>query len=272
VAAALALAAKHSAGVVVAGVWTSAALVPWLGESTPARREDGVRTLAALLGAGLASLALFTILAPVWWSPARTVLLMALAALAWSFTSPASPRRLRGLRLAAVAAGLLALALDPAMPGATVTQASALVTERGALMREQVERFAPTAPRVGTLLREAFVPEPHYFEDPVWAGFPEIAEQIEAYRATGFTGRAGMLRWPSGVVLAALAGLGVASRLRRAREPGSVLLLAWLAVPALVLLASPLPWPRYYLMLQAPVAVLAGCGAASLAARVRGPS
>jgi hypothetical protein len=268
-AASLALAAKHSAGVVVAAVWLVASLAPGFA-ATPVPREVWVRHLASLLAAGRASRALFSLLTPVWWSPPRTLLLAALAALAWSFGARLPDRPVRGIRVGALAAGIAAFALHPALLAESDAHAHALVSERGDLMREQTARLQPDASsRVLNLGREVFFGEPRYYEDPAWREFPEIQSQIDAYRATGLTGRVGALRWPAGLLLAALAGIGIATRVRRWREPESALLLAWFALPALALLASPLPWPRYFLLLHAPLAVLAGCGAAVLAARVR---
>jgi hypothetical protein len=44
----------------------------------------------------------------------------------------------------------------------------------------------------------------------------------------------------------------------------------WLAVPATVLLlTNPLPWQRYYILLHAPIAVLAGLGLATLIAAIQ---
>jgi hypothetical protein len=57
---------------------------------------------------------------------------------------------------------------------------------------------------------------------------------------------------------------------RRRREPEIVLLALWLALPALALLANPLPWQRYYLVIHPPLAVLAGLGAALLLPSRRG--
>jgi hypothetical protein len=260
----LALAAKHSAAVVVAAALLAVLGAPWLrgragGRSVPPGH------LASCVGVGFGALAVFSLLTPVWWSPPRTLALAGLAALAFGLRGRLGSRRawlLRGAALALVVGAWLA---RPELPRDAIVLPSQLIEARSRLLERQVASFAgddSAARRVTTLLREAFSAGPQYFEDPAWADVAEIRAQIERYGASPLAGRRGGLRW--GVPLAALCAAGLVAAWRRRREPEVVLLAAWLGLPALALLANPLPWQRYYLVLQAPLALLAGLGAAQL--------
>jgi 4-amino-4-deoxy-L-arabinose transferase-like glycosyltransferase len=260
----LALAAKHSAAVVVGAALLAVLCAPWL-----RRRAGGPCVppgqLASLAGVGLGALAVFSLLTPVWWSPPRTLALLGLAALAFGLRGAWRSRRAwlwRGSALALIAGALLA---RPELPRDAIVLPSQLLEARSHLLGRQVASFAgddSPARRVATLLREAFSAAPQYFEDPAWADVPQLRAQIEAYGASWLAGRGGGLAW--GAPLAALCAAGVVAAWRRRREPEALLLGAWLALPALALLANPLPWQRYYLVIQAPLAVLAGLGAAWL--------
>ena len=256
----LALAAKHSAAVVVAAVLLAGLAAPWL-RGHSARHTLPVH-FASLAGVALIAVAVFTLLVPVWWSLPRTLALTGLAALAFALRET---RTRRTWRLSATAAALIAGAwlARPALPAETLALSSGLLEARRSLIERQISTFAgddSARRRVTLLLREAFVAGPQYFEDPAWARFPEIQAQIEAYERSPWRGRGGGLAW--GIPLAALAASGGAAAWRRRRDPALVLLAAWLALPAFALLANPLPWQRYYLVLHAPLAVLAGLGAA----------
>jgi 4-amino-4-deoxy-L-arabinose transferase-like glycosyltransferase len=260
----LALAAKHSTAVVIAAALLAVLCAPWL-----RRRAAGSRLprghLASLVGVAFGALAVFSLLTPVWWSPPRTLALAGLAGLAFGLRAAWRSRRAwlwRGTALTLIAAAWLA---RPELPRDAIVLPSQLLEARRHLLERQVASFAgddSALRRVTTLLHEAFVAEPQYFEDPAWADVPEIQAQIEAYRASALSGRSGGLPW--GVPLAALCAAGALAAWRRRREPEIVLLALWLALPALALLANPLPWQRYYLVIHPPLAVLVGLGAASL--------
>lgn len=260
----LALAAKHSSAVVVAAALLALLCAPWLQRSAPGSRMPPGH-LASLVGVAFATLAVFSLLTPVWWSLPRTLALVGLAGLAFGLRGAWQSRRAwswRGAALALIAAAWLA---RPELPRDAIVLPSQLLEARRHLLERQVASFAgddSALRRATTLLREAFAAEPQYFEDPAWADVPEIQAEIEAYHASALSGRSGGLPW--GVPLAALCAAGALTAWRRRREPGIVLLALWLALPALALLANPLPWQRYYLVIQPPLAVLAGLGAASL--------
>ncbi len=266
VATGLAVAAKHAALAVVVPVWTVLACRPFLLERRPDPRVLA-RGWLELLGAGIASIVVFTWLSPVWGSTPRTLALIGLAALFAGTGLPLARRAGSALPIVSIALVIGACVYQPDLGSVTLRDVQHLVNERRALVAEQIaETDRSLGERVATLLREAFVAEPELFEDPAWAGFPEVEEQNEAYLATWGTGRTGAWRW-LGLGVAALVAVGGLALLRRPREAESVLLLAWLFVPALALLASPLGWQRYFLPIHAPLAVLAGHGFAALWSR-----
>ncbi len=82
-------------------------------------------------------------------------------------------------------------------------------------------------------------------------------------------GRRGGPVW--GALLVTCFAAGVIALVRRWRESPAWALLLWISVVALALLiATPLPWQRYYLPLQAPLAVVEGVGAVWIADFLRG--
>jgi hypothetical protein len=65
-----------------------------------------------------------------------------------------------------------------------------------------------------------------------------------------------------GVALIALMGCGVWAMIAQWRGGETLLIILWLAVPAVVLLATNiLPWQRYYITLHAQLGVIVGLGA-----------
>jgi hypothetical protein len=267
----LALAVKHSTGVVVAAALLAVSCAPWLRRSAGGPRVPPGQ-LASLVAVAFAALAVFSLLTPVWWSLPRTLALVGLAGLAFGLRGAwRSPRAWlwRGAAFALLAGAWLA---RPELPRDAIVLPSQLLEARSHLLERQVSGFAgddSALRRVTTLLREAFVAGPQYFEDPAWADVPEIRAQIETYQASALAGRGGGLAW--GAPLVALCTAGCVAAWRRRREPEIALLAAWLALPALALLANPLPWQRYYLVIHPPLAVLAGLGTAWLLALRRAP-
>ncbi|MBN1679828.1 MAG: phospholipid carrier-dependent glycosyltransferase [Anaerolineae bacterium] len=146
---------------------------------------------------------------------------------------------------------------------------------RSKLLDGQVEGYGGydnAGERVAGLVRQAFSAKPQFYEVRAWKDY--IGDQIDAYQNAGYGGRRG--GWPWGIVIAGLTVTGLGALVARWREGPVLLVLVWLGLTALTLLIlTPLEWQRYYLPLQAPVAVMAGTGAACIgmwgvrAARVR---
>jgi len=162
---------------------------------------------------------------------------------------------------AAVLMVLVFLALNPAWWSDPLGMPARVSKMRYDLLRGQVAKFGGYAgwdARVQELVKQAFFAAPQYYEDPAWKDY--VPDQIKAYEATMWTGRLGGTVW--GVPLLIAFVLGVIELGRRWRDGPAAGLLLWVGVTALVLLiTTPMSWQRYYLPLQAPLAVVAGAGA-----------
>ena len=111
--------------------------------------------------------------------------------------------------------------------------------------------------RIQGLIDEAFFGTPQYYEVHIWGEW--IADQIAAYEDAGLAGRPA---WVGiGAALVAVFAFGLVDLAERWSQSTPWVVLVWLGVTALLLLAlTPFQWQRYYLPLQAPVAVVAGVG------------
>jgi len=154
------------------------------------------------------------------------------------------------------------LALNPAWWSDLGGMPERVLTMRQNMLDAQVEKYGgyeTLDDQLVGLFEGMFSAEPQYYEDPEWAGFPVIQDEIAAYEATLLEGRAGGPVWGALLLIAFAAGL-VALGYRLRHGPAWAVL-AWAAITALGLLAlTPFDWQRYYLPLQAPVAVVAGIG------------
>lgn len=164
-------------------------------------------------------------------------------------------------------AGMLAiltfLALNPAWWSDLGGMPDRVLTMRQNMLDAQVEKYGGYATfddRLIGLFEGMFSAEPQYYEDPMWGEFPVITGEIAAYEATLLDGRAGGPVWGALLLIAFAAGLVALGY--RWREGSAWIVLVWVTITALGLLAlTPFDWQRYYLPLQAPVAILAGIGA-----------
>jgi hypothetical protein len=171
-------------------------------------------------------------------------------------------RKLHLARL--IGAGALAvlvfLALNPAWWSDPLGMPARVSKMRVDLLKGQVAKYGGYAgwdARASELIKQAFFAAPQYYEDPAWKNY--IPDQIKVYEATLWTGRLGGPVW-GGLLVIAFA-LGVIELGRRWRDGPAAGALLWMGVTALALLVTtPLSWQRYYLPLQAPLAVVAGVG------------
>lgn len=114
--------------------------------------------------------------------------------------------------------------------------------------------------RAEGLVKQAFYGGPSYYESPLWKNEPLVQRQIKEYEADHLAGRMGGPVW--GILLGAAFVVGNAVLLRSARRNAVArLALLWFWVNALGLfLTNPLPWARYYLVFQIPLALCVGIG------------
>jgi hypothetical protein len=177
-------------------------------------------------------------------------------------------RRLARFAMIAVLIVLVFLALNPAWWSDPLGMPERVLTARRALLRGQIEGFggydSPGAHLDG-LIDSAFFARPQYYEVASWQN--DIADQIAFYDGLWYAGRHGGPIW--GGLLIVLFAAGLVYLIPRWRDDAVWLALFWLVITAVALLASvPLDWDRYYLPLQAPLALVAGAGAAWLWGRI----
>ena len=263
VASGAALAAKHSSALVVAAGLLALLVTPMLRARGGIARPSAEH-VASLIATALLALLVFQLLMPVWWSWPLSLVLAGLTAGVSTFCVDGPRRRRWATGCLALVLGTSGFVAQPSLleeVAAVVVKAS---ETRGALMSRQVGNLRQTGSWVRnarTLVRETFLPDPQYFEDPAWESFPSISAQIDRYEATRYGGVCGRFWAALRVGLCLVGGMAL---YRRWPSGAALLLVAWLAIPALTLLANPLPWQRYYVVLQAPVALLAGLGAGRL--------
>jgi 4-amino-4-deoxy-L-arabinose transferase-like glycosyltransferase len=256
-----AIACKHSSSVVIAAGWLVIAALPWLRNTTRADKHFLRRHKYSLVAAALVAALTVTVLMPVWWSLPRLITLLGLIVLTLAIGFEARGAARWALVGGAGAALLAAWMAAPTVWVNLVARPLDILSARDRLIEVQGERIGTQdslRERAETLIDEAFFAGTQYYEDPPWAGFAPITAQIEVYEDAHLDGRGGGLGW--GALLIALDALGALWLLARRREGTSLLMVSWLLVSALSLMMNPLPWQRYYLILHAPLAVIAGLG------------
>jgi asparagine N-glycosylation enzyme membrane subunit Stt3 len=98
-------------------------------------------------------------------------------------------------------------------------------------------------------------------EDPLWGEIDAISSQIASYEATRLEGRIGLF---GGLFFLILFLSGLAKLVTSRINPQRMLVMLWLGSCILTMLATPLGWQRYAIILVAPIAIIAGYGAAQL--------
>ncbi len=264
----LAVASKHTAAVVVAAAFLAVLLAPKLRrQGPPAGIAFDRQHICLVLAAGVLVELVFMLLMPVWWFwPPMLGLIGIIAFLLTIRSTPATARTwiVRGAALLLMYGAMNAL---PTVWYDLIRTPIYILEGREWLVNRQVGRFGgqhTPGERLDTLVKEAFVAGAQYYEDPAWATFPAITAQIDSYQRSGLAGRGGGPVWA--VVQIALLVAGLAALFDRWRDGTAVLIALWLLIAAVtLLLTNPLPWQRYYLILHAPLAVIAGLGLPRLA-------
>jgi hypothetical protein len=123
---------------------------------------------------------------------------------------------------------------------------------------QQSDHYGSFGDQVEGLIKESFFAKPQFYEVQSDQWEPYISEERDAYDDSPMiAGRRGGPVW--GLLLILSFAVGLIALVRRWRT--TWMLLLWLSVVALALvIATPLPWQRYYLPLQAPLAIVEGVG------------
>jgi hypothetical protein len=198
---------------------------------------------------------------------------VALEPVVWPRLTAAVPDRFRHewkrhfahLTGTAALAALVFLALNPAwwsdplgMPGRVLDQRRTLLDGQIQGAKAAGQYYASAGDRLAGLVNQTLLAGPQFYEAPYWEAY--VGDQAAAYRASGLAGRGGGPIW--GALLAVLCVPGVIAVVRHWRDGPTWVVLVWTGVSALALLIlTPFEWQRYYLLLQAPLAVIAGIGA-----------
>jgi 4-amino-4-deoxy-L-arabinose transferase-like glycosyltransferase len=253
-----AMASKHTAAAIIAAAFLTVGVLPQL----QGRKDSAFvrRHYATLAAAALLAWWVMIALLPVWWSLPILIVLGGLSALALTIGFEVQ----RGVRLALVAVIFVTWLAQPIAGYDLVAMPVKIVAARGYLMHKQTQSTYhqdTLRERVKMLVDQAYFAGPQYYEDPLWADFEPITVEIAAYEHAHLDGRRGMI-W--GVLLIALDGLGAWWLYVHRRQGTTLLIGCWLAILVLMLLANPLAWQRYYIVLTAPLSLVAGLGAHAL--------
>lgn len=162
-------------------------------------------------------------------------------------------RYFAGILLAGALTLLVFYLLNPGWWGAPVETARAALSERSALLQRQAGVYGgyqSFGQQAKGFFRFVFSAEIQYFEDPQWADFAEISQQIQLYEASGWAGTLFGGTVSAGLVMSVLAAAGI-MLLARAGDicwRKRAFILAWgSGIAAIVFALTPLPWARYYL-------------------------
>lgn len=261
----------------LAALLVAAGIAATVAAGAPVRRRRWVllAVTAALAMLAKQTAAILLVAAWVW----------VLGALVLAPRPPGGRRRpvLGGLAAAATGAALLWTVLSPAMWGAPWERVAQLLVDRAGTVSVQ-ERTDPGAPmtppeRLAAVVRQPFAADLQLHESLTFAAVERSgawAREAAAYQRSWLSG-VQLGRWlGAAVTLVAAGGLAMAAvragdrrrlPVERAAAAG---LAAWTLLTALALLANPLPWQRYYLVLVPPLALCAGvCLVAAAGALVR---
>jgi hypothetical protein len=170
------------------------------------------------------------------------------------------------LLLSALAILALFIALSPALWSNPPARLADLLAERAALLDSQVraagDGVLTVDQRLRALVTQPYLTPPQFYEVAFWGGSARVQDEITRYQASPWSGvQSGVI----GVMLTACTVVGLLGRTRWCCLPTNTrnpvgLRVIWLALTAIMLLANPLPWQRYYLPLIPPVIVLSAVG------------
>jgi 4-amino-4-deoxy-L-arabinose transferase-like glycosyltransferase len=263
-----AVASKHSSATIIAAAFLTIGALPWLRmrENKAFNKVFLRRHYFTLVAAVLVMALVAIMLMPMWGSVPEFIILLGLIVL----TLMIGFERSKAAQRALIAALVVTLVIFP-MAWITIIAAPVGVTiARAYLMRGQAEtnyHQDTVRERIENLIDQSFFAPTQYFENPIWANFEPIRVQIAAYENAHLDGRGGGVGW--GLLLMALDGLGAWWLYVRRQQGINLLILGWLAIPAVSLLISPLAWQRYYILLIAPLSLVAGMGTLALLSLIR---
>lgn len=261
------LACKQDVAMLLAGIYVGLSLIPML---LSGKRSILFPNLALIMASACLAYAVFLLLVPVWWGWWPAALLLASLALLLYQTTPFAwdgRSKLFLLIPVGVLAGVTAASPNVwiSVLGPVQLMAEARKEVMAAQMAYRVRNglFNLDTPRrkAAHLVKTVFDSNSMGTDSPRF-DIARTREQKRAYLESFLSGRHGWLAID--VLIAALFVAGIWKTIRHFAAD-SILLLSMLLLSALILfLTTPLPFDRYYLVLQIPYALLAGIGAQQL--------
>jgi len=267
VAGGLALASKHNAALILAAVYLAALFAPLLLPKHIHGKQhipNFTRWTSSLIGSGFLSLAIFICFMPVWWTFWYIIpFSFSLAILFLTIFVTKSDWKIWIVNGSAV---IVIISVIIGVPGfwAGVQQPfRIIVQERMRLQANSTDTMDTLGERSEELVHELFFADAQYFEVPYWTTFDVISGQIRAYENAHLNGFYGGPVW--GILLITLVIIGIWVLARQWRKGETLLVLLLLLLPmSILLLLNPLPWQRYYIVLQPQLSVTAGIGISHL--------
>jgi hypothetical protein len=264
IASGLTLAAKQDAALLLVGIYLAIACLPLLWKE---RLQTSLTNLLYLGAATILALACFLLLMPVFWGWWESALVLAGFATilfqvpSWNIDRAAKPLTLAGC--------LLIIGMTVASSGLWgkfMTPLASLIETRGVIVESQIaflkrnhQPYLETASdRLQFLLQTTLTSKVMYMEAASF-DVPPFHEQIAAYEGSLMAGRTGS-PWVDGFI-SVLAVMGGWSLLRNYRAESLLIYSMLITAGILLLITVPLPWQRYYLIMQIPYALMAGAGA-----------
>lgn len=261
IASGLTLAAKQDTAPTLIAVYLALALIPiW-------KKETVQTTLINVLYLGAATIlafACFLAFMPVFWGWWESVfVLIGFVTIlfqlpVWKIDRAAKPLALTGCVL------IIGMTIaSPTLWSRFPTPITSMLETRDSIIGGQVKlyrgnNFNTVKDRMTFLLKATLTSKVMYMEAPSF-DIPPVHEQIAAYEDSLVSGRTGSLL-ADGLV-AVLAVIGGWSLLRQFNAE-SLLIYSLLITSGILLFAMvPLPWQRYYLIMQIPYSLIAGAGA-----------
>ena len=263
IASGLTLAAKQDTAPMLIAIYLALAFIPvW--------KKEAVRTiLINVLYLGAATIlagAFFLALMPIfwaWWKSA--VVLIGFVTILFQLPVWKNDRAAKLLALASCALLIGMTIASPTLWAKFPTPIKIMIDTRKSLLKGQVEYYRGNNPfsfvtlqdRLLFLLETTMTSKVLYMEVPDF-DIPPVHEQIATYEASPVSGRTGSLLVDG--LVAVLVVIGGWALLRQINAE-SLLIYSLLITSGVLLFAMiPLPWQRYYLIMQIPYSILAGAG------------
>jgi 4-amino-4-deoxy-L-arabinose transferase-like glycosyltransferase len=256
----LCLAAKQDTAIMLIAIYCALALLPiW-------KKETLRSILINVLYLGAATIlayASFLAFMPVFWSWWESAFVLAgFAIILLQIPLWKSDRAAKWLVVAGSIMIIGMTLISPTLWGKLTTPLASMIETRQVMIRGQVNNspnpLVTPGDKLAFLLRTTFTSRVMYMEASSF-DVPPFHEQIASYENSFTSGRTGS-RWADGLILI-LAILG-GWALQRQFNAESLLIYSLLIITGILLFVTvPLPWQRYFLIMQIPYSLIAGVGA-----------